>query len=80
MEYVRLSPSRSTQVVIDPSSLAFTNVALFPALQVGASLAPVTAIVNVWPALVSSPPLSTPPLSWAWSPIVADPLAFGASV
>ena len=41
---------------------------------------PVTVIVNVWIALVSSPLFRMPPLSWAWSPIVATPLAFGASV
>ena len=43
--------------------LAFTNVALLSATQVGGSFVPLTVIVNVWVALVSSPLFRMPPLS-----------------
>ena len=49
-------------------------------VAVGASLTGVTVIVNVWTALVSTPPLRTPPLSWIWTLTVAEPLALPAGV
>ena len=51
-----------------------------PLVNDGASLTAVTVIVKVWMALVSSPPLAVPPLSWTSSVIVATPLASGALV
>ena len=47
-----------------------------PAVNVGASLTDVMVMVNVWGALVSSPP----PSSWARTVTVAVPLASGAGV
>ena len=48
-----------------------------PLVNDGVSLTGVTEIVNVCSALVSSPPLAVPPLSFASTPIVAVPFAFG---
>ena len=39
-----------------------------------------TVIVKVWAALVSSPPLARPPLSWSWIVIVALPTPAAAGV
>ena len=47
---------------------------------VGASLTEVTVMVKVWVALVSTPPLVVPPLSWRATVTVAVPLALGAAV
>ncbi len=49
-------------------------------VKVGGSLTGVTVMVNVWSALVSTPPLAVPPLSWTWTVTVAVPVAFGAGV
>ena len=37
-------------------------------------------MVNVCTALVSTPPLAVPPLSWIWTVTVAVPLALAAGV
>ena len=49
-------------------------------MNVGGSLTPVTVIVKVWVALVSSPPLAMPPLSWSSIVIVALPTPAAAGV
>ena len=49
-------------------------------MKLGASLTPVTVIVNDCGAEVSTPPSAVPPLSCATSVIVALPLAFAAVV
>ena len=51
-----------------------------PLVKPGASLTGVTVIVNVCGALVSTPPLAVPPLSWMLTVTVATPNASGAAV
>ena len=46
----------------------------------GASLTPLTVIVNCCVTEVSWPPLAVPPLSWSVTDTVAEPLALGADV
>ena len=51
-----------------------------PLVKLGASLTAVTVMVKVWVALVSTPPLAVPPLSWMLTVTVAEPLALAAGV
>ena len=51
-----------------------------PLVNDGASLTAVTVIVKVCVALVSTPPLAVPPLSWIVTVTVAVPTAFAAGV
>ena len=50
------------------------------AASVGASFTAVTVMVKVWAALVATPPIAVPPVSWAVIVTVAVPLAFAAGV
>ena len=80
-EKARALRSRSAHAVARlPDSVVPTKVAEVVATHVGASFTGVTLILNVWVALVSEPPFTVVPLSWRLTPMVADPLAFGASV
>ena len=56
------------------------TVGFAPFVNVGGSLTPVTVIVKVWVALVSSPLLAMPPLSWSSIVIVALPTPAAAGV
>src|SRR3954471_23869891 len=49
-------------------------------VKLGASFTPVTVMVNVLVALVSTPPFAVPPLSVRWTLTSADPLALSAGV
>ena len=49
-------------------------------MKLGGSFTPLTVIVNVWVALVSSPPFAVPPLSWRKTLTVADPFSLAAGV
>src|SRR5947209_1955547 len=49
-----------------------------PRVKLGGSLTPLTLMLKVWPALVSTPPLAVPPLSFATTVIVAVPTASDA--
>ena len=51
-----------------------------PLVKLGTSFTALTVIVNVWVALVSTPPLDVPPLSWIWTLTVVEPFAFAAGV
>src|SRR4029079_4216322 len=51
-----------------------------PLVKLGASFTAVTVMVNVCAALVSAPPLATPPLSCSCTVTVADPFAVAAGV
>src|SRR3954469_23596480 len=53
---------------------------LAPLVKLGASLTAVTVTVKVCVALVSMPPLATPPLSCSCTVTVAEPLALAAGV
>ncbi len=64
--------------VTGPASSALLGFA--PAVKLGASLMPVTVIVKVWGAEVSTPPLAVPPSSCSVSVIVATPDALAAGV
>src|SRR5438874_284814 len=57
-----------------------STVWLAPLVKLGGSLTAVTAMVNVWTALVSTPPLAVPPLSCSRTVTVALPLALVAVV
>ena len=62
------------------SSATSVKAGLPAALSTGASLTAVTVSVNVCTALVSTPPLAVPPLSWIWTETVALPFASAAGV
>ena len=49
-------------------------------VSVGASFDAISVIINVCAALVATPPLAVPPVSWAITVTVAVPLAFAAGV
>jgi len=51
-----------------------------PAVNDGTSFTAVTVIVNVWSALVSTPPLAVPPSSLRLTVTVAEPFASAAGV
>ena len=53
---------------------------LLPFVNDGGSFTGVTVTANVWAALVSSPPLAMPPLSWSETVTVDVPFAFAAGV
>ncbi len=67
-----------TATVCAPESS--TTVWFAPAVKLGASFTPLTVIVKLCGAEVSTPPPATPPLSDSVSVIVAVPVAFAAGV
>ncbi len=78
------SPGPAEMLVAQPATLAAPESSFTvwsaPFVKDGASLTPVTVIVNVWPADVSAPPLAVPPSSCAATVIVAAPEALAAGV
>src|SRR2546426_1026541 len=62
-----------------PPASSFT-VWFAPFVKLGALLMAFTLMVNVCAALVSTPPLATPPSSCTWTVTVADPFALAAGV
>ena len=60
---------------------SFVDLLGLPEIEtVGGSFTGVTVIVNVWAALVSTPPLVVPPLSCICTVTVAEPFALAAGV
>ena len=68
------------QPLTDWAPASSTSVWLAPLTKLGGSLTPVTLIVKVWTALVSSPPLAIPPLSLMETLTVAEPTWLAAGV
>jgi hypothetical protein len=79
MLYVRVSPSTSVhEAAVEPATSSF--VVRVTSEHTGAWLTALTLMLNVWGALVSAPPLRTPPLSCRTSVMFATPLAPSAGV